>query len=127
MERLRERLPQEDQPQEEYPEGGIQRLVGNAEAGLVRQYMRPDKMRDWFNKGWTEHRIRLWCSLRNIKRDEDGAIIRSTWTGLDKPQQPQESYRRGTEALQRRLLHVPRICRPQVWLPHETPIKKPEL
>eukprot|EP00959_Pyramimonas_sp_CCMP1952_P023270 489460-Pyramimonas_sp.AAC.1 len=38
---------------------------------------------------------------------------------------PPGGYHRGTEALQRRCLHMPRACRPQAWLPHETPIKKP--
>eukprot|EP00959_Pyramimonas_sp_CCMP1952_P072266 1509295-Pyramimonas_sp.AAC.1 len=44
-ERLRGRPPQGDQPRKEYPEGGIQRLVGRAEAGLARRRVPSEKMR----------------------------------------------------------------------------------
>eukprot|EP00959_Pyramimonas_sp_CCMP1952_P267923 5601785-Pyramimonas_sp.AAC.1 len=38
-------------------------------------------MRYWLNKGWTEHQIRHWRSLRKVERGEGGKIIRSTRTG----------------------------------------------
>eukprot|EP00959_Pyramimonas_sp_CCMP1952_P205665 4300910-Pyramimonas_sp.AAC.1 len=53
-------------------------FVGYAGAGLTRRHMPPDALRYLLNAGWAEHQIRHWHSLRNIKRDEDGKIIRST-------------------------------------------------
>eukprot|EP00959_Pyramimonas_sp_CCMP1952_P347392 7275879-Pyramimonas_sp.AAC.1 len=41
-----------------FPEGGIQRLAGIAEAGLACQCMPPDKMQCWLGRVWAEHRIR---------------------------------------------------------------------
>eukprot|EP00959_Pyramimonas_sp_CCMP1952_P121571 2542148-Pyramimonas_sp.AAC.1 len=84
-ERPRGRPPREDQPREEHLEGGMQRLVGYAEAGLARQYMPPDKMQHWLDQVWTGHQIRHWHSLRIIKRGEDGEIIRSTSGGARVP------------------------------------------
>eukprot|EP00959_Pyramimonas_sp_CCMP1952_P087166 1823735-Pyramimonas_sp.AAC.1 len=89
-------------------------------------------MRHWLNKGWAEHQIRRWHSLRNVERDGDGRPFAPQGQDPSKHKKilagatsRELSTRSG--ALQRRCLHMPRICRPQARLPHETPIKKPEL
>eukprot|EP00959_Pyramimonas_sp_CCMP1952_P211967 4435749-Pyramimonas_sp.AAC.1 len=61
-------------------------------------------MQYWRGQGWTEYRIRHLHSLRNIKRGEDGEIIRSKRTGPVKTRKDcqarsQESCHRGMEAL----------------------------
>ena len=45
--------------------------------GVSRLAIRDDIMDHWRAKGWTDHDIKHWYSLRNINRAVDGKIIRS--------------------------------------------------
>eukprot|EP00959_Pyramimonas_sp_CCMP1952_P295331 6177143-Pyramimonas_sp.AAC.1 len=87
-------------------------------------------MECWLNRGWSEHQIRRWYSLRQAKRDDDGAIIRSKKGHANSQDAMVErGLKRAIigdrKALQRCLLHMPQLCRSQTWLPHGAPVKKP--
>eukprot|EP00959_Pyramimonas_sp_CCMP1952_P011413 239619-Pyramimonas_sp.AAC.2 len=109
----------------------MQCLVGYSDAGLARQYIDPDTVQHWLDKVWAEHHIRHRHYLRKVDRDEKKArSFARKGQGLSTHKKtykarPQEGHHRGTETLQGRCLHMPRVCRPLARLPHETPIKKP--
>ena len=45
--------------------------------GVSRWNIPEDVMDTWLAKGWTEHQIKHWYSLRKVNRAVDGKIIRS--------------------------------------------------
>eukprot|EP00959_Pyramimonas_sp_CCMP1952_P378257 7923733-Pyramimonas_sp.AAC.1 len=45
--------------------------------GVAYCCMPAGQMEYWLAQGWSEHQIRHWYSLRKVKRDEAGNIMRS--------------------------------------------------
>ena len=68
--RTREEAP------EVHPETG-HAYVTEEQDGVSRWNIPDDVMDTWLAKGWTEHQIKHWYSLRKVNRNEDGQIIRS--------------------------------------------------
>ena len=49
--------------------------------GLARQYIDPEEMEYWRDRGWSEHDVRHWYSTQHARRDDQGEIIRTERKG----------------------------------------------
>eukprot|EP00959_Pyramimonas_sp_CCMP1952_P151790 3176121-Pyramimonas_sp.AAC.1 len=111
------------------PEGEVQRVKGGGARGLSRQHMPSDQMEYWLNRGWNEHQIRHWYSLRQAKRGDDDDIIRSK-RGQTKSQEQMVVRDLNRVIIEDRKLYRGVCCTcpsyaDQAGLPHETPITEP--
>eukprot|EP00959_Pyramimonas_sp_CCMP1952_P028028 588155-Pyramimonas_sp.AAC.1 len=52
---------------------------------MARQCMPASQMECWLEQGWADHQMRRWYSLRQVKRDDAGNVLRSK-AGPTKPQ-----------------------------------------
>eukprot|EP00959_Pyramimonas_sp_CCMP1952_P033253 697774-Pyramimonas_sp.AAC.1 len=95
----------------------MQRLKGYTEAGLARQCMPAGQVQYWLKQGWNKHQIRHWHSLRKVKRDEAGNIIR--WDEIEAgPTKSQDKMVTRTveraiieeRKLYRGVCHMPQLC-----------------
>eukprot|EP00959_Pyramimonas_sp_CCMP1952_P148156 3100061-Pyramimonas_sp.AAC.1 len=75
---LLRRNPLQDDPhhEEEHSDGQLQRLKGWGKPGLAWQQVLAETVQYWLDRNWTEHQLRHWYSLRQVKRNGDGTIIR---------------------------------------------------
>ena len=109
-----------------YPDTG-HAYVTEDQDGVSRLAIRDDVMDYWRAKGWTDHDIKHWYSLRNINRAVDGKIIRSERASNTRSDAAMASKATRKKIIADRKTYREQVCACVAYMDHRPncPMKRP--